>query len=190
MLLYHHCRSLESVVYGEVKPNPHFSDEFLKRAYSWMEQQLGFYPLFIAVGEAEEDIRMTGYENQWRRIVSKSQKKTKYRTAGEFPNEVLFSFSNLEGVFTDYDYWIMVLNTEYKNYQVTDYEKKLLFKPSWNKAKWLRRARERPHTVQLVIPKLYLPDAEHIWVRNKKTKKQLEKIGFEGVEVKRLMVME
>ncbi len=34
-------------------------------AYGWLADRLGFWPLFLAVGETEEDRRVTGYQMQW-----------------------------------------------------------------------------------------------------------------------------
>ena len=61
--MYHHCRPLESIVYGDVKANPeHVVPEHIQ-PYNWLEKEVGFYPLFLAVGETIEDIYMTGYAN-------------------------------------------------------------------------------------------------------------------------------
>jgi len=191
-LQYHHCRSLDSVVYGTVKASPKHADEYLKGAYLWLEKEVGFYPLFLSVGTTDEDIRMTGYQNQWRRILSEGQgpKGKEYRRKGESPNNVLFSFEDVDGIFMDYDYWHIVLNAGHKNYQITDYEKRLIFKPSWLKSKWLRKARKEPHSVQLITPELCLPDAERIWVRNQQTKKLLTAMEFNNVESRRLILEE
>lgn len=190
MLQYHHCRSLDSVVYGEVRAHSEHSDPDLKDAYFWLEKEVGFYPLFLAVGATEEDIRMTGYQNQWRRILSSGPDGKEYIKRGEFPNDVLVSFENIDGIFMDYDYWLLVLNSGHKNYQMTDYETRLVFKPSWPTSKWLRKARKNPHSVQLVTSRLYLPGASRIWVRNRQTEGLLTSIGFENVEVKRLLLEE
>ncbi len=189
---YHHCRNLESVVYGEVKGNPEFGDKDYKGAYNWLEKELGFYPLFLAVGETEEDIRMTCYADNWRVRISTSLEDGKlngiYTKKGEFPNYVLFSFDNVEGIFSDYDSWHLVLAARQKNYNMTSYEKRLLFKPSWKKSDWLRKARKEPGTVQIVTPKLYLPSSKRIWARNNETKVLLEKSGFSDIEVKRMLL--
>lgn len=171
MLLYHHCRNLDSVVYGKVKANPKYSDPDFRKAYFWLKKQVGFYPLFLAFG-SEESLHMTGYNDQWRR--------------GESRNHVLFSFENADGTFMDFDTWHIALNASNNNYHVTEYEKRLMFKPSWTRSRWLRKAEQRPDTVQLVTPELYLPDAKRIWVRNKETKRKSESIGFGNVEVRRL----
>lgn len=194
MLQYHHCIDLEKVVFGEIKGNPKYSNfnsdvEFFKESYLWLEKEVRFYPLFLAVGTTEEDIRMTGYQNQWAKLLVESKDRNEYRKKGEFPNYVLFSFQNIEGIFMDYDGWHLVLNASYKNYQMTNYEKRLIFKRSWSKSKWLRKTRKQ-HSVQLVTSKLYLPFADRIWVRNKKTKTILENMGFRNVEVKRILLEE
>jgi hypothetical protein len=189
-MLYHHCRSLNSVVYGEVRANSEHSDPYFEDAYSWLEREVGFYPFFLAVGATEEDIRMTGYQNQWRRILSDGPNGKEYRKRREFPNDALFSFENVDGIFMDYDYWHLVLNAGYKNYQMTDYEKRLIFKPSWPTSKWLKKAKKYPHSVQLVTQSLYLSGAKRVWVRNQQTKKLLESMGFENVEVRRIILEE
>ena len=188
-LLYHHCRSLEHVIFGEVKPKPEYdADLFDRKAHLWLEKQVGFYPLFLAVGTAEEDLHMTGYQDNWKRKIGEHNKCSIYRKKGEFLNEVLFSFEEVTGVFMDYLTWFIALNSEYKNYAVSDYEKRLIFKPSYSKADWLRKASKDPGTVMLVAPSLYLPDAKRIWARNKATKEKLEDMGFENVEAKRIAV--
>lgn len=187
-MLYHYCMNLENIIFGEIKADLKYSAIEFKDAYLWLEKEIGFYPLFLAVGASEEDIRMTDYQNQWRRLLVENLNGNEYRKKGEFPNYVLFSFQNVEGIFMDYDKWHLVLNASYKNYKMTDCEKRLIFKPSWPKSKWLRKARNEQHSVQLVAPSLYLPNAGRIWVRNQQTKKLLEAKGFENIEVKRLLL--
>ncbi len=196
MLIYHHCRSLESVVFGEVKANPKYFDSYLKEAYFWLTEEVGFYPLFLAVGESEEDIRMTGYQSQWRRVIgTKNVGRRKDGTyiqknvlikKGELSNNVLFSFEDIEGVFMDYGHWHLAFSLGSKNYKIRNYENRWIFKPSWNKADWLRKVRKEPCSVQLITSKLYLPDAKRIWVRNKETQNILEKMGFENISVKKI----
>lgn len=193
MLRYHNCMSLEDVIFGEIKANPKKSDPDLRGAYLWLEREVGFYPLFFAVGSTEDDIRMTGYERQWNKIIGSEvigmrENGTfiqRYILRDTFPNYVLFSFEKLDGIYMNYDYWHLVLNAENRDYQITDHEKRLIFKPSWSKSKWLREARKEPHSVQMVTPAMYLPDASRSWVRNQQTKKHLEQMGFYDVEVKR-----
>ena len=185
-MLYHHCRSLDSITYGEVRANPKYFDPDFKDAYIWLKEEIGFCPLFLAIGTTNDDILMTGYANQWRRIISEGPNGKEYRKKGEFPNNVLFSFEEVDGVFTDYGYWHLALGSYRDN--ITDYEKRLIFKPSWPKSKWLRNSKKRLQSVQLVTPRLYLPDAKRIWVRNKQTQKVLERMGFDNIKVKRIPI--
>jgi hypothetical protein len=189
MLQYHHSRSLDGVVFDSVVADPSRSDSHLRGAYEWLEQEVGFYPLFLAVGVDEDDLRMTGYQDNWRVRTSlryeDGKRKGTYRGKGEFLNNVLFSFEDVGGVFMDFDSWHIALNSA-PDYDLTDYQKRLIFKPSWSMADWLRSARKETHSVQLVVPELYLPDAGRILVRNRKTKKGLESMGFENVEVGRI----
>ena len=85
----------------------------------------------------------------------------------------------------DYEYWHLAFNPRTIE-TISDYEKRLIFKPSWNKSKWLKKAKKEPSSVQLVTPNLYLPNAKRILVRNTQTKKLLERIMFKKVEVKRI----
>ncbi len=193
MLYYHHCRSLDSVVFGEINPNPKYFDPDLKNAYLWLRKEVGFYPLFLSVGTSEEDLYMTGYANQWARIIGNKIvgrridgtyiHKNILRKRGEFPNDVLFSFEEVNGVFMDYMYWHFVFNIGLKNYHISNYKKRLIFKPSWSKSRWLRKAKDEPDSVQLITSKLNLPNAKRISVRNNQTKKLLE-----NIEIRRMLV--
>jgi len=46
MLKYPHCRPLKSIAYRTVTASPEHADELFKHAYSWLEKQVGFYPIF------------------------------------------------------------------------------------------------------------------------------------------------
>ena len=182
---------LEHVVFAEIFRNEKQVDVddlyFFKDAYKWLEKEVGFFPIFLAVGTTLNDIRMTGYQGQWGRFLSWSPEEGgKYRKKGEFPNRVLFSFDEIDGIYMDFDAWHLVLNSQHNNYQLTEYEKRLMFRYSWSKADWLRRARKDPESVQLVTPKLDLRKSKRIEVRNKSTKKKLEEIGFTNVKVNRI----
>jgi len=82
MLIYHHCRPLDSVVYGRAEASSEHADEYFKYAYSWLEKEVRFFPIFLSVGTTDEDIRMTGYQNQWRRILSEGRDGKLYRKKG------------------------------------------------------------------------------------------------------------
>lgn len=183
-LIYHHSRVLEHVKYGVVKQERGV-DEYYEDCYLWLEKQVGFYPLFLSVGETEEDIRMTGYQNQWLKKIGSYE----YRKKGEYPNYVLFSFDQLNsGVFMDYEGWHLCLNSSAINYQIRDWAKRHIFKYSWNKGDWLRYARKNPHSVQYVVPELDLSKANKVYVRNQATKKYLPKLGFKNINILRLKV--
>jgi len=184
----HHARQLEYCIYGVVRQKRGVS-EYFDKAYDWLEREVGFYPLFLSVGETVDDMAMTGYQNQWRRLLVEGKNYRKYRQKGEVQNQVLFSFVDIpDGIFIDYMNWHMVLNSEYDNYQIPDREKRMIFRPSWRKSDWLRYARHNPHSVQLVIPELDLREATRVWVRNIQTQLHLEKVGFGNVEVRRIPV--
>jgi hypothetical protein len=194
-LLFHHSRKLEHCFPHRVTQRRLHESEIpaediiFERSYHWLEKEVGFYPLFMAVGDTEEDIRMSGYQNQWKRLVVSGKDYKEYRQKGEVENNVLFSYKDLPGgVFMDYANWHLVLNSDYKDYQLTDREKRTIFRPSWNKADWLRFARKNPQYVQYVVPELDLTNADVISVRNAKTKRQLEQQGFTNVQVRRIKI--
>jgi len=187
---YHHGRLLESVNFGEVLPDPEHSNGDLKGAYLWLEKETGFYPLFVAVGKSIKELQMTGYWMNWQRKTREwyenGKNKSELRKAGEFPNYALFSFNDIEGVFMDYWEWENVLGASHKGYKMSEYEKRKIFKQSWPKSRWLRRAKTQASSVQMAVPALYLPNADGIWVRNNAAKEKLENMGFRNAEVKRI----
>jgi hypothetical protein len=162
-------------------------------AYEWMQREVGFWPFWVAVGSDLDAIRMTGYDNQWRVRMSycyTDPSLNEYRKKGEFPNQVLFSWKDLDGVFSCYSAWHLVLcNDEEKN-PIKPHEKRMIFKYSWNKARWLRESRKRKnYGVQMVTPFLDLRTANRVWVRNQETKCKLEEMGFQNVKVKRIKLL-
>jgi len=187
-LLYHHSRPLEFVEYGTVTQKLGINEDY-DSSYRWLEKEVGFAPLFLAVGSKPEDRYMTGYQDQWRKILSGSKGSRTYRKKGEYPNLVLFSYSDVpNGIFTDFDNWHLVLNSSHNNHQLSEREKKLIFRSSWKKSDWLRYNEKESGSVQLVVPELDLIKAEAIWVRNKNTQKKLQQMGFANVEVKRTQI--
>lgn len=186
--VFHHSRPLETVKYGVVTQKMGLDSDF-DGAYEWLAKEVGFNPLFLAVGSSTEDRRMTGYQDQWTRKIPDWPNGMKYREKGDIPNKVMFSFADLpSGVFVDYDYWHTVLNSQNTNYDVNRWVKKLLFRPTWDKEKWIGWANENPHSVQYVVPELDLRKADEIWVRNKITQNTLSNMGFENAEIKRIPV--
>ena len=193
MLLYHHCTSLENVVYGEIKSNKKYAEKEFKKAYLWLEKEVNFYPTFLAVGAVRNVLMMTGYQNQWRRLwsydyIGRNKLNKEYIEKGKFHNWILFSFSSVDGIFMDYEHWYSVLNAEDINYQIPNHEKRLIFKKSWSKSKWLRKAKDSPPSVQLVAPNLDLRLSERVLVRNNNTKDFLASMGFTNIHVKRVPI--
>ncbi|MBI2035499.1 MAG: hypothetical protein HYT12_02335 [Candidatus Liptonbacteria bacterium] len=185
MLLFHHCRPLDSVSFGIAKPNPRHADPDFKGAYFWLKREVGFYPLFMAVGKTEDDLRLTGYQDNW---WEDGVYKYAYRKGRRFINGALFSFSSADGIFMDFAQWHIAINNCNGNRETSDYEKRLIFKPSWSRANWLKHARDG-HSVQLVVPELYLPAAGRVWAKDRNTKTKLEAMGFMQVEVSKLSYM-
>ena len=178
--MYHHSRTLDSVVFGEVKASHKYTNKYDKAAYSWLADNVGFYPLFLAVGQREDDLWRTEYDRQFKRYEK-----------GKYPNEVLFSFRHVQGVFMDAEYWNIQLMTNFAEESPTQRDYRWTLKPQWHNDpdKWLRLAnRSDSRGVDLVVPSLYLPDALRVWVRNKPTKTLLEELGFTNVEVRRIKV--
>jgi len=209
--LYHHCTNFSTVVYNTIVPseyhtlnyaagtwfNPDFKDEFYDmdiKANNWLKKEVGFYPLFMSVGNSIYDYYMTGYDDNWRVTLSSwyEGKPKKYyykkRKKGEFPNLVLFSFDDVDCVFMDHAYWVVGGYTNAINgEEVTNRDKRCIFKYSWTRAKWFRMVK-KSGGVQCVVPELDLRQAVRIWVRNNKTKKMMEKMGFTNVVVKRILL--
>ena len=49
------------------QPSAEHRPRCFEAAYQWLEHEVGFYPLFLAVGGTLDAISMTGYQDQWRR---------------------------------------------------------------------------------------------------------------------------
>lgn len=178
--IYHHSRSLEHSPFGIVTQNKEVDrlDILSYGAFQWLEGHIGFYPLFMAVGSLYEDIIQTGYQNQFRRT---------------FPapnNKVLFSFRYIPSpcAFIDSRSWDIVLNRQQQGSPLTQWETRLVLKPSWSRYRWLSLMRKEPGSVQVVVPYLNLCEAGCVWVRNKDSRKVLLKRGFSQVFVKRIQV--
>lgn len=179
---FHHARPIEYSFPGEVHQSiPREEngeiDESYHTAFSWMETQVGFYPLFLAVGNEQQALSMTGYQLQWKKSYQSN-------------NSILFSFKEKpsNGVFNDWMYWSnVILNSFIPDHDISERDKKHLFKYSWPNSRWIREAKKDPLSVQLVVPKLDLTTADLISVRNNKTKTLLERRGFtQPIEVRRI----
>jgi len=191
-LLYHHNIPVEQVIYGTILPDRKFSYPDFLRSYEWVERETGFSPIFYAVGPCDTAIPTTGYSDNWRALTGGAFEdgvyRKRYRKKGEFPNLAVFSFDQVDGVFMDYMSWHIALNAYQNGRTVTSYERRMIFKPSWTRRHWLQAALKGTHSVQLVAPELPLHRAARVYVRNLKTKRYIEHMGFSGVEVMRLKV--
>jgi len=142
MLIFHHARPLTSVKYDRVFPARQEADKELLPAYEWLEERIGFFPLFLAIGNQEWRLRMTGYQDQWKRFLSYDfeAKKRIYRHKGEFPNYCLFSFDEgTEGTFSkgifinEASWWVFICGAflNKRPDQITKAQIKSVFKRSW-----------------------------------------------------------
>lgn len=189
MLRFHHSISLADCSFSEITPSEKMSSreslDFLP-AYRWLSHKIGHWPLFMAVGDDPWDLRITGYQNQWLRVLSSSAKGNVYRKAGESPSYVLFSFTQVpKASFSDYHAWHGPLNGG----MGPEAEKSVLC-PGRSEKLWLQKARRSPGSVQAHVPSLDLRRADRIWCRSQKVRKQLIGMGFDPklVEVRRLPV--
>jgi hypothetical protein len=195
-LLLHHRMPFESIRYGIFIPDPERCDPEYRTSNEWLADQVGFWPTFSAVGDGLDAYWIAGYDFNWRRRIAWSPKTgTVLRKAGEYPNEVLFSFQDLDGVFMDLGYWVVFVVSAGLNDRDIDKEmglvqRRWLFKPAWSRRKWLRYALGPDnYGVLLLCSQLDLREAGRVWVRNRKTKHALERMGFTNVDVHRIPVL-
>lgn len=189
---FHHCMPFSQVQYGTITADPVYADPDFLPAYEWLEQEIGYFPHFLAVGNSETVIRRTGYADNWRvfdrgEFAGNGYQKF-YHQKGEFPNLVLLSFDDGEGVFMDFLSWHIAINACMNKKPVSKQAMKMILKPSWDKRRWIRAAEKESHRVDLLTPKLSLDRASRICVRNQATKKSMEIMGFRNVEVMRVLV--
>lgn len=183
---YHHCRPFAHSPYGIVHQGP--PDVDFQAAFDWLASEIGFRPLFMSVGPGIDALYPTGYDYNW---CFKLGPNT-YRRRGDFPNDVLFSYSDAPpgAIFTDYDAWHMVLHRALTStLPPTPYESRQILKRSWPMSRWLRQARNYPGSVQVVVPHLDLRAASRIWVRNQPTRAEMERRGFQHVTVRRIPLL-
>jgi len=158
-----------------------------------VEEKTGFFPFFYAVGQIDTVRPMTGYADNWRVLTGGEMINGKYQKIfnrkGNFPNRVLFSFDTIEGIFMDFQSWHIALNACMNGGNVTPAEQRMIFKPSWTRRRWIRAALKGTHSVQLVAPELPLQLAKQGYVRNSKTKRIVERMGFPEIAIRRVKVL-
>jgi hypothetical protein len=180
------------VHFGTITADPAYSDSDFLPAYEWLEQEIGFFPHFLSVGNTETVIRRTGYADNWRvfdhgEFTDNGYQKF-YHKKGEFPNLVLLSFDDVEGVFMDYLSWHIAINACMNKKPVSKQEMKMILKPSWNKRRWVCAAENGSHWVDLLTPKLSLDRASRVYVRNQASKKSMKSMGFCNIRTLRIPV--
>lgn len=184
---------LAQVTYGTIRADPAYSvGNYLLPAYEWLAEQIGFFPHFVSVGKDESALYRTGYQDNWRVHTGNDfidgQIQKICRKKGEFPNNVLFSFDYLEGIFMDFDYWHIAINACTNGGSVSKSEMNWILKPSWTQEQWFRAAMTLKRPVDLLVPEIPLDKAKRVWVRNGATQEVLEMKGFQNVEVARILV--
>lgn len=159
----------------------------MELAYEWLAEQVGFYPLFLAVGTSADDKRITGYQVQ-------------FHPESERSPEALFSYKEKPGsplLFNDYDQWHIIINDALNSLEslgggrhtrrlpeVSDVVRRLVMKPSWRDSDWLRRVRRQTHSVQAVVPSLDLAAADRVWCADDETRAALVDQGFDARRIK------
>jgi hypothetical protein len=211
-LLFHHARELAYVHHGVVRGERgarrralvlesgrcvhHFAgvdfdarmDLTFHAAYGRVAERVGFWPVFLAVGSDDEDRRMTGYQDQWRRWRTTDGEESRPQS------RVLFSWRHAPPamVFMDFAAWHVVLNAvEFDGENVRDpsvrrlppSDERRIWKRSWRAADWVRVARRGLVGVQAVVPELDLRTADELWCRNEACAKQLANAGFDATRV-------
>jgi hypothetical protein len=157
-------------------------------AYAWAAERVGFWPLFVAVGRDDEDRRMTGYQDQWRRWRATDGEQARPLS------RVLFSWRQAPpaAVFMDFGAWHIVLNSvefpsadlgEARVRRISPSYERQIWKRSWRASDWLRMARRGQVSVQAVVPELDLRTADELWCRNEACASQLVGAGFDASRI-------
>lgn len=136
--LFHHCIPLSQVRFGTIRADPSWSDAWFLPAYEWLADQIGFFPHFISVGRDWHALYRTGYQDNWKVWTSgefiDGKYRKHYRTKGEFPNKVLLSFEDLEGIFMDHTTWHIAINACTNGHSVSDRKMRVFRNPNLPRA--------------------------------------------------------
>lgn len=179
------------------------TDMIYKPAYAWWNDNFGFWPIFLAVGIGPETIRMTGYSNQFSKIISSKWDSTKkkrvyqLRTKGNTPNYVLMSFTKVDCLPHKFNTWENILCFATPTTSCSNNHEPYAKIPSrlTNAIKghtvktiesWIQTALKQDGKVQACAPQLNMSEITEIKVRNLETKKLLEKLGYTNISVLRL----
>lgn len=198
--MYYHSIPLKNIRYGWLTAHPRYSDKSFQNAYLWLERYIGYYPLFLAVGnDATTPYEMTGFNANFKTRITgygkKQQKPVNCRNPDPLPNMVLFRFerSAFETLhYQDYDAWYGILTTygfdateeEWNSPQRIRFIRRLspvIFKHQWSEELWLEKVRKKPGTVQAITPAVDLRLASRIYCKNRKTMEYLRRLGFQSL---------
>lgn len=193
-LLFHHCTDLEALLKGEILTgDPQRAGQGYENSYKVWSDTFGFHPIFLAMGCGKETVEITGYPNQFSRVIAcgysqeKKRRVLTLRPKGECPNRVLLSFEHVGGLAHKFTTWEDVLFWSFNSGKCpVRYLRRLKSQTQRPLESWMRSARKRDGYVQLCTPSLNPRSAARVWVRNQKTKKLLEKLGYQNVEVQRM----
>lgn len=202
-LMYHHSRPLSQVGYGvvsqtrwEEKPEPvkpenvnqenkyngnsewhKYQEQLLwDKAYKHIEHEVGYHPMFMAVGQDPFCFITTGYTSN-------------YSQETEEP-EILFSYQKKpgQGSYQSITWWNIIFNEIWRTkdpYNVSNGYYKSAWKKSWTESKWLQYAQQDGvGDVQYIIPQLDLTQATCIWVPNIEAKEELIDKGFKSTKIR------
>jgi hypothetical protein len=158
-----HSLPLTSIRYGEMEADPEHTRFYWFNECRWLSKLIGFHPLFLAFGH-EDAINNTFYEGR-------AEPPSRW---GMHPVLAVFPFDALvTPVFTDYTCWPEGTHDE-------------LFRPEETRNDWFRLANVCPVSVQLLVPRLDFRKASELWVTNLEHQKELQRMGFQKVLIKRL----
>jgi hypothetical protein len=192
-MLFHHCRVLESVAFRVVWPapptralEPHdpslpcdWSDSTHQRILldspkAWLAAEVGFWPLFLAVGGSDAICLQSGYAHD------------------HSVRNVLFSYASLppQGVFLDHVAWHSILaavqcsDRNHSIPHVDETTRHAIFRPDLDKSAWLRLAAAEPGRVQAVAPSLDLRSAALVSCHDVDARTSLVDLGFSTDQVR------
>lgn len=193
-----HGRDLNEVTCGVVYPNkehPHNPDQVPK--YQWLEKQIGFWPLWLAVG-SRKAAYFTRYHYNWTSGYGWNERghlDWKPWKKGEAPNRVMFIFDPncIDGVFVDYMSWLdlgmcmrhTTAGVVVEN--VDDQLKKRILLDGMTREEKMQYSYKNPLYLNYVTQNLDLRKALAVWCRDEATKQKLEQMGFTKVQVVRIL---
>lgn len=151
---------------GVLIPDPRYSSESLRPAYRWLESEIGFYPLFLAVGN-EEAVYATGYRD----LIDRRR------------DLVLFGMplDAVQGVTIHAGLWNRVIGDICSGYEPSQRHARLCFRRWWSRARWLAAA-QNGNLVQMVAPQIDLAHATLVWAQDEQTTENLQLMGFHQAE--------